>query len=634
MICRWALVAVLLVLAGCAGPAGKPVDGAAQAVVTGPSAPLEQGDPQVIPSGAFAAQPGAEVVSLPPSPSGKVAVLKPGVVLYASQSSVDYWQTQGVDHKLNIRVWEIFLRKYRIPFDTVKQVEKLESASASVLILPSSVALTEREMLAVRAFRLKGGSVLSTWVAGVRSDKGQWLGFGFMRDVLGVSVVGDSSVDEDVGYMMTFGEGLVTHQLPAGQRVWLERVKGLYPVKLVSQSTSAQLVDWSRKLVPQSGGVVVANEQVLAPPNWSRVVALGFGERVWMSADPKSVESIMYTSLAWLLRQPDAYLANWPLPHQSAMAVAIDAPEVLDDLDVLFSQRVERLGTRATFYVSASVSEKSRPALQKLITAGHFIGYYGDKFEGFRGQSPTKQAERLQTMVQTFKLAGVLPTLPGAFEAPMLTEDATTVKLISEMGFGSYVGFMDKTDDCLPKITSKVQSLALVMLPHTLDGPEDLIAEGDPVEGRDKFLQEYDLAIKMGGVALAKFPNQSLLSPEDADVLFERFARSDGVPWRASPHEVAAWWADRDHLMLQTQRTRTGFRWVVQVGGGFSGVKTPYVVVTLPYPDAAVSWVGSPVGGGGPSIARLDAWRVAVPLAGLKEGTNVYEINVASGAVQ
>ena len=77
-----------------------------------------------------------------------------------------------VESRVNVQVWTTFLRKYQIPFQVVSSVGKLEASAASVLILPSLVALSGREKQAIATLRSRGVSVLASWLTGVRNENG------------------------------------------------------------------------------------------------------------------------------------------------------------------------------------------------------------------------------------------------------------------------------------------------------------------------------------------------------------------------------------------------------------------------------------------------------------------------------
>ncbi|MDD5481320.1 hypothetical protein, partial [Rhodoferax sp.] len=113
--------------------------------------------------------------------TGQALGLKPMVWLYASPTSKTLYASSAADFQNNIRQWETFLSKYHVPFKTIASPAQLESSTPGVLVLPSLVALSDKERLAIGQFRQAGGSVLSSWLTGVRDEQGTWLGFDFMN---------------------------------------------------------------------------------------------------------------------------------------------------------------------------------------------------------------------------------------------------------------------------------------------------------------------------------------------------------------------------------------------------------------------------------------------------------------------
>jgi hypothetical protein len=203
------------------------------------------------------------------------------VWLYASPTSKTYYAASSIDFKDSLRLWEVFLKKYKIPYKVVLAVDKLEASAPGVLVLPSLIALSEREKLAIIKFRSQGGSVLSSWLTGVRDDKGHWQGFSFMRDSIGAMVLGDTEDEQEENFIMPHGDGAITHSLPAGQRVWFERVKGIYPLRLSGQQPAAQIMNWSRTtLRNKPGTTIVFGEQRQPSGVLSRSVTLGYPERL------------------------------------------------------------------------------------------------------------------------------------------------------------------------------------------------------------------------------------------------------------------------------------------------------------------------------------------------------------------
>jgi len=556
------------------------------------------------------------------------------VLLYASPTTHAFFSTGGLDARVNIRLWEVFLRKYKIPFRTLKTVEQLEQARPGVLLLPSAVALSEREKRGVTDFREKGGSVLASWLSGVRNENGAWQGFGFMEAALDVKVVGNTGAAEDDNFMMPHGGGPVTHSLPAGLRVWLERSKELHPLRLVGRHSAAHIMDWSRTVVAgKPTASIIYDERNQLSGRLSRTVVLGYPEQLWLSADPKALEAIAHNALMWLLRQPDAYVVAWPAPYTSALAMAVDAAEIVQDGDLTFAKGLEDAGGRATFYVLSANAAKSALTLKQLRARGHEIAYLGDRFEGFEDQSSSVQAKRLDAMRNEIREAGLDLAADAGFHAPMESYDRVTEKLLRDRAFGHFVSFMDATDTRLPFFVDADPAAGnpatiprMVVLPRTQKGPEDAMEEGDPEEGMANFLAELDLAMQMGGLSVVRLPNENLLTKEQVAEIFSHLKSRNDHVWLATSGQVAQWWRERDRVNARLD----------------PGEAAPQLTVTIrgegSLRQAITVWVNLPQAGGGlrlvpkgshtkfPKIARVDGWRSAVVLEGLAPG--VYQWSV------
>lgn len=556
----------------------------------------------------------------------------PEVFLYASPSTHDYFTSGGVDAKVNIRIWEVFLRKYNINFKLVSSVEQLESIQPGVLLLPSSVALSEREKQAVIGFRTKGGSVLASWLTGVRNEKGEWRGFEFMANALDTRVVGNTEEAEDDNFMMPYGDSPITHHLPSGLRIWLERSKEWYPLRLLGRYPAAQIMDWSRTFASgKPSSTIVFDERAQSSGQLSRSVVLGYPEQLWLSADPKLLEAIAHNALMWLLRQPDAYKASWPYPYASSFVMAVEAADVLADIDLNFAKLMEDAGGRATYYVLGENIAKSAEVLKKIQARGHEMAYFGDRFDGFKDQPAAVQAKRLDAMQKTIKDAGVVIAPDAGFHAPMDSYDKTTEKLLTERAFGNFVAFMDATDARLPFIApmdagATTLGKSMVVLPRTQNGPEESMEEGDPEVGLKNFLDELELTDQMASLSIARIPNQSLLTKVQLAEIFKHLKARRERMWLTTASQVAEWWRERERINIRLE----------------SGAVAPQLTATVkgevPLKKAAMIWINLPESGStlrlaargnhekSPKIVNIDTWRAAVVLEGWAPGEYRWDV--------
>ncbi len=567
-----------------------------------------------------------------PQPFVPTAPIVPKVMLYASPATSAVLSKGGFNAAENVRTWDVFLRKYGFPSQTVTSVEQLEKLMPGVLVLPSAVALSEREKQAVINFRSKGGSVLASWLTGVRDENGEWRGFGFMENSLDVKVVGNNEAEKDDSFLMPHGDNPVTHALPSGQRIWMEHAKDWYPLRLVGRYPAASVMDWSRTVtVGKPNTTIVFDERRQPAGNLSRSVVLGYSERLWRSGDPKALEAIAHNALMWLLRQPDAYVSNWPYPYASALVMAVGAYEVVVDVDLLFAKLFEDAGGRATYYMLSENALKSAKVLKQIQARGHEVAYHGDRFEGLKDLTLAVQTKRLDTMVNEMKTAGFDISGNAGFDPPMASYDQTTEKLLKERGVGHILAFMGTTDARLPYFAAmdagnSRQGNAMVVLPRTQNGPEDLM-ESDPDLGLETFFGEINLVDQMAGLSVASVPNQSLLTTEQQAEIFKFLkARRDRM-WLATAGQVADWWRERDQVSARLESGATGPQLTVTVKGRDRLKRAVAVWVNLPESGTSMRLVARGNYEKSPKIAGVDAWRSAVVLDGMAPGEYQWQVH-------
>lgn len=553
------------------------------------------------------------------------------VLLYASPTTRAFMASGGVDAAENIRAWDVFLRKYGIPFQVLTSAEQLEKSQPGVLVLPSAVALSEREKRAIIDFRAKGGGVLASWLTGVRNENGEWRGFDFMESGLDVKVVGNNEAEKDDSFLMPHGDNPVTHALLAGQRVWMEHAKDWYPLRLMGRNPAASIMDWSRTgTVGKSSTTMVFDERRQSSGSPSRSVVLGYPERLWRSGDPKALEAIAHNALMWLLRQPDAYVSNWPYPYASAFLMAVSAYEVIVDVDLAFAKMLEDAGGRATYYILSENALKSAKVLKQIQARGHEVAYQGDRFEVLKDKPLAVQSKRLDTMVSEMKAAGFDLAGNAGFRPPMDSYDQTTEKLLKERNIGHVLAFMGTTESRLPYFApvdadAPRTGKAMIVLPRTQGGPEDLL-DIDPDTGLDKFLSELAISEQMGGLSVASVPNQSLLTNEQQAEIFKYLKARRQRMWIATAGQVAEWWRERDLVSTRLEPGATGAQLSITIKGK-DRLKQPVAVwVNLPESGSTLRLLARGNYEKSPKVASVDAWRAAVVLDGLAPGEYQWQI--------
>ena len=501
--------------------------------------------------------------------SGPSASSESQVLVYASPTTAAYFSKVKVESRVNVQVWTTFLRKYQIPFQVVSSVDKLEASAASVLILPSLVALSEREKQAIVTLRARGVSVLASWLTGVRNEIGGDAGYGFMEKTLDVKVMGTTEAEAKDNFLLPHGDNPVTHFLPAGTRIWLDRVKGFYPLRLQGRHAAADIMDWSRvPVLGKESSTIVFDERVQPSGRASRSVVLGYTEKLWLSADPKQLEAIAHNSLMWLLRQPATYISAWPHPYRSAFVMAVEVAGAVSDVDLAYAKLLEAAGGRATYYVLGENAAKHANRLNRLVTAGHEVAYLGDSYTDFSGHPEAVQSRRLDTMRKMVKDSGVEITSDAGFHAPMDSFDKTTERLLKAGRFGHLLTASDASEARLPFFAAGQEGLdtaggrkAMVVLPRTQSGPEDSVDHCQPEVGLKPFFNELERSEKMAGLSVVSVSVKSDLTDDQSAEIFAHLKTRRERMWLATAGQVADWWRERARVSARLESGGTGPDW-------------------------------------------------------------------------
>jgi hypothetical protein len=630
------LLWLAVLLQACASTATQESKAAAIPATSDAAKSKQLTDDFFTPKGALATASKQKTIDLPTAYPQLVTVARPQpfdrqVLLYNSPSNKAFFETAGLNVANTLRGWETFLKKYKFSYTLANELSLIERSSSGLLILPSTVALSAREKQAIIDFRGRGGSILSTWLTGVRDEKGIWQGFDFMEKVLDVKVLGDTSAHKDDIFLLPYGESPVSNVLLAGERVWLERAKHWLPLKLNGRNVAAQIMDWARSFdANKHTGAIVFDERPLAGSGSSRSVSFAYPERLWQTAEPKQLEAIHHNVLTWLLRLPNAYKGAWPVGTHSALLVAVNAAEVISDSDMAVASLMEQNGVRATYYIVSDHMTKSAANLKNLESRGHEIAFMGDSFTGFKGQPIATQASRLDKTRKVTQDSQVnVPTAPG-FSAPTESLDKFTKELLLQRGFGHYIDTMESSEARLPFSVPSTNALgSTVVFPRTQRGPEDATEEGDVEEGIDSFLKEFSLASKMGAVAVIRMPTQSLLSIDDWTKVFNGLKQKGPKTWITTGTNIANWWRERERVKVQLQGKINHSALLINVSGT-GPLKEPVVAfINLPSARASISIDRSNPIANKVQIVPVDQWRAAIVLKDLPAGDHNLTLTIS-----
>jgi len=557
-------------------------------------------------------------------PSVVGAFASPGaaeVVLYASPYTARYLHRAGGNHELILKQWRSFFAESKRPFREVADPKELSGIGSSVLIIPNGIALGKEECAAFLEHQRRGGALLASGPFGARDESGKWRGWQRMNELFGVQVAEEIPPSAKEKFLITFGDGVLTHRLPAGTRIWLGSASEP-ALGIAGGAAAGVLTDWSRTPNGRSPIIVFGD---VAGARWA---LFGFSENAW-EAQPTHFKTLVAGTLDWLQSRPSAYVAAWPNAYRAAQLTAMD---IKGDVDraLLFSTMLDAFQMRGTFFVVSNAAKTAAPELNTLALR-HEIAYGGDVHAGFEGQSVSEQRQRLEHMKT--QLARVCPggSAAGGFRAPAESYDETTEELLRRLGLRYHVADPNRADHRLPILAPEGKSeLALVVLPRTRRDDANLLANPKITVQELTSSLKADLAAssEQGGLGVLALDSQNFgdnsLMHQAMPSYLVALAEQRKTVWLAAGTEIAQWWRQRDHL--RTNLALHGTRQELELSYyGTDPILNPTVVVLHPYKSrltlsATKAWIPRP------TVRRLDDYRSAVVFDEVKKGHYAYQV--------
>lgn len=564
------------------------------------------------------------------------------VYLYVSPTSREYYPRIGGNYEAMVGPWRKMLAAKRIAVREIGQPADLAQLREGVLILPSAVALNNAERQALLRFRDAGGSMLATWGLGSRDSRGNWLGHDFVRELLGFSVAGELEKDSLKRFLVPFGDTPVNRSVPAGRRIWIGE-RGERPLLLKGGAEAAAYLDWGRTTlrVGDHASAIVFDE---GGKGAGRRVMFGFAETAW-DFHPEDIQALANDAIHWLRRVPAAHMAAWPAGYRAVQLIEMDTEEGFANA-IHFAEVMEQMNAAGTFYCLTSEARRQRELVRRLAQR-HEIGYHGEVHIGFKGLAREKQEKRIERMLADMKditgnSDGWATGVGRGFRAPTESYDDATEILLQAMGLRHHTADPNSSQDRLPffsPVASPDPASALVVLPRgQFDDLNYQHAGLDQDKVAAALIAEYELNLRMGGLAILSVHSQNfsdperLLKPNHTALMtraMEGLARHIGPRhekvWIAPGGKIADWWRDRARAVLSSEGAGRRLDANLRVSGK-DPVRGLTVLVALPAENAKAVVMAADSRSPAPEIRQLDRFTAALVFAVVPPGQHGYRI--------
>ena len=541
--------------------------------------------------------------------SGALAAAEMPIVFLQSAATSAYFKGTKTSYEDDLLVpWRSFFRRNHVAVRDAKAGDLASIQGKAVLIVPSTVVLSDAERKAIRARVAAGWSVLGTWALGTRDEKGAARGYGFIEELFGAKVIYDKPAEGEFRFFLPYGETPLTHRLRAGQRMYF-RPSAEAALRLRTEHGAGRMSDYGRDVSePHLAMPVVAFDE----RDGARRAYIGVPESSWDSAQAE-MDALLFGTLDWLKRKPIVFKGAWPDAYEAALLLEMDTEDKFAN-GAAFAGQLDKAGLRGTFFCLTSEAVKNAAAV-KRIAERHEIAYHADLHTGFKKVDPARQDERMKAMQK--QLAPLLPQAmkPVGFRPPLEEYDATTEKVLRPNGLTYMAGSNDTTDDALPQF-SKVDP-ELVLLPRTWVDDIVLLRAGKLDTASSDRILLASLQTTLAGRAFGllsihsqHFENGGALQ-RAMPAFLQAVTQARAKVWTTSADAIARWWRDREAVQV----TSTGERVTLKVArDGIKGVK---LVLIGPAASKRPKIEGA---GDGAQVLQLDDQRWGLVLPELHAG--------------
>lgn len=490
---------------------------------------------------------------------------EPNVAILYSDYTKNMLPDNNTSLRDNIVTWEKFLNYHNYKFESISD-ENIETGNHfkyDLLILPNILSLSDLEIIQIKKFLDKGGSIYATNGTATYSEDGKWRGWDFFSEVFGVKFIKEIG-KEDLTKIHTLRGGIpITATIPAGYPLSVATWDNPIAVEVLDPRTK-QISFWYnyhleeglvRQRIKNSAGMVYGK--------------YGRGRFIWMGFEINSVigiredyvyfEKLFNNSINWLLKQPAAFIKDWPSGYSAA---AIIAPSVTNDVNnirnlfpILTEEKIE-----ATFFIEPNLAQNNVDLVKYMSKFGEIaslvdIGYIASV------NDTINKLNRYETQLDKLSLAKeVLNNITGKTVSGFLPYygliDENTIMAAINSGY-NHILLDSLTDRSVPKTIIRGKKRILSITKTARDDYEVIRNFGltQPEFQFYTYQEDIDRVLFEGGLFIFKMHSDYQCKLENINVVKDIILElKDKNFWITTAENIQKWYLAKDYLEIKTER--------------------------------------------------------------------------------
>jgi peptidoglycan/xylan/chitin deacetylase (PgdA/CDA1 family) len=517
----------------------------------------------------------------------------------------------------NINTWKKFFGDAKKNYNIITD-ENIETGilkDYQLLILPGSKSLSDREIVEIKKFLDRGGSLFATSGIGSFSDDGKWRGWEFLSEVFGVRFSGEIKRDE-LTKIHTLRGGLpITANIPTGYPLKIATWDWPIAVEVLDPRT-VQASFWYnyrlqdglvREEIKKSAGILYGT--------------YGKGRFVWLGFELNSIlgvqEDYIYfdrffnNCVNWLTYNPISFVKDWPSKY---VAAAIISPSISNDYRNIGNllKILESEGIKASFFVDPALAGNDSSFIRTLARHGDIgaivdLGYMASIDDTLNNLFPyEEQLVRLRESknklerISGVKVNGAIPYY-GLY-------NQNSIHALIDAGY-KYIFTDSLTDRSVPAIVVKGGKSISTMTKTARDDYEIIRDFGltDPNFQLYTYQEDVDRILFEGGMYIFKIHPEFQLKGDNAEVVRSiiKDIKSKNF-WITTASEVQEWWTRKNSITIRTDK-RSSSRIALTISNSGDKIATGIVIEVNINEDARNLGISSEIIGTEKAVYNFNA---------------------------
>ncbi|MEW6195926.1 MAG: hypothetical protein AB1521_12320 [Bacteroidota bacterium] len=487
--------------------------------------------------------------------SGKVAILY-------SQYTENMLPSGSTWLKDNIDYWKKFTKNARMNYDVISDqtIELGKHLEYKLIVLPGSKSLSDKQIIQLKKYLEKGGSLFVTGGPATFSDEGKWRGWEFFTEVFGMKFNREIKPEETYKVHTLRGNLPLTAGVPTGYTLKIATWdRPIYAEVLEPRTT--QVSFWYdfrkeaglvREEIEKSAGIAFGT--------------YGKGRFVWYGFELSSVlgvqkdyiyfERLFNNSLNWLTYQPTAFVKDWPSPYDGALVFIPTLTENIGNITTLNSL-INFKQFPATFFINPVTGLKNLSLLKSLGNKGDIGAIIDIGFIEFPEDTLnklfSKETQFSNIGFATDTLSKILHKKVDAIMPQYGYYDDNTLQAMASKNI-SFLVTDSLTDRSVPEIRFRNDKPIMVITKTARDDYEVVKNYGLTNTDFQRYTYEEDIdrILFEGGLYVFKVHTNYQLQPQYATVVRDvlRYAKNKNM-WITSLNGLKAWWSRRQGVEVR-----------------------------------------------------------------------------------